>query len=136
MKTPTDLKILKLIYKTYYKTYISFSRNNKTRETKIYVPIDSDLIAKKLGVDGDIVFGRLYYYLNEKYSYVESDGVKVKFFTLSAGNDVRCIQFPLMASVLAGLRSENKKYLTATIIAFISLLLATLSIFIAIIKDC
>ena len=57
MKIPTDHQILSLIYNSYYKTFESYIRENDSRETKNYVPINIDAIGKKLCVDGDIVFG-------------------------------------------------------------------------------
>ena len=133
MKAPTDIEILNTIYNTYYATFKNFLdwEKKKTRATKVYVPVNFDEIGKKLGVDGDIIFGRLYYYLSEKYSYVQTDGTKVKLFTLKAGKDINCVQFPLMASVLAKLRDERKRYLTSTGIAFFSLLVAIAAVLIA-----
>ena len=48
-------------------------------------------IGKELGVDGDIIFGRLYYYLSKKYSFENSDETKVDFFALKVGDDKHCI---------------------------------------------
>ena len=69
MKVPTDLAILEEIYKEYYSVYASFQKGGGDRESKIYVPIVCGDIAKKLNVDSDIVFGRLYYHLEKKYGY-------------------------------------------------------------------
>jgi hypothetical protein len=132
MKTPTDLRILNLIFKLYSKTFESFSKESKTRETKIYVPINIDTIGNKLKVDGDIIFGRLYYHLNKIYSYWHDDGSKVEFFSRVIGNDINCIQFPLMVSVLADLKYENRKFKVVTIIAIISLIISLISITISI----
>ncbi len=87
-KVPTDLKILSTIYDRYYDTFKAFSAENKTRSTKVYVPIDLIATAKELNVDVDIIYGRLYYYLNNKYSYKQSDGSNVYLFALKVGNDV------------------------------------------------
>jgi len=131
-KIPTDLKILDVIYDRYYDNFHAYSDENKIRSSKIYVPIDVKEIAKSLNVDADIVFGRLYYHLNEKFSYKRDDDSKVEFFALRAGNDCHCINFPYLASVLADLKDQNRKYLTTTIIAATSLIIAILSIMIAI----
>jgi hypothetical protein len=66
-KIPTDLKILGVIYDNYYNTFRDYDDANKTRSSKIYVPVDIALLAKALDIDVDIIFGRLYYHLNEKY---------------------------------------------------------------------
>src|SRR5258708_4322512 len=68
---PTDCQILECIYNTYYEDFISF-RVGK-RPAKNYVSVDFDLIGQKLGVEGDIPFGRIYYFLSPKYSYRDGD---------------------------------------------------------------
>jgi hypothetical protein len=134
MRTPTDLQILKLIYKTYYKTFESYTRGDNTRETKNYVPIEADIIGKKLKVDGDIIFGRLYYHLNKKYSYRQDDNSKVEFFALGIKEDRHCIHFPYMVSILADLRNENRKYKTAIVIALVSIGISLISVTISILS--
>lgn len=111
MRVPTDLEILEIIYDTYYKEFSSYNTGEKnTRQSKVYLPIDCKLIAKKLKVDNDIVFGRLYNHLNKLHGYRNDDGSSVNFFSLKVGNDIKCIHFPLLASVLAGLQEENRKF--------------------------
>ena len=79
----------------------------RTRLSKIYVPIDIELIAEKFGVDSEIIFGRLYYYLDKKYSYKNEDGSIAKFFvnSLHAGSskEKHLINFPLLDIIV----SEN-----------------------------
>src|SRR5688572_15136054 len=107
MTSPTDFEILKLIRDHYYNSFISFDKNVPNRLSKIYVPIDVDLIAEKLSVGGDIIFERLYYYLDKKYSYKNEDGSLVKFFTNSlhsgANKERHLINFPLLDAIV----SEN-----------------------------
>jgi hypothetical protein len=136
MKTPTDLEILDIIYNQYYRTFKGFVKG-RDRQSKVYVPIDVDLIGRKLYVDGDIIFGRLYYYLNKKYSYKPEDGsAMVEFFCLSIGGlgreDKHCIQFPLMGSVLAEMRHEKKKYRISTALAILSLVISIAAVVISI----
>jgi hypothetical protein len=76
---PTDREILRAIYDKYLDTFIKYDKEKPNRITKIYVPIDARLIAQQLGVDGDIVFSRLYYYLQKQHGYKE-DGIEVPFF--------------------------------------------------------
>ena len=83
-RPPTDLEILKEIYNRHYDAFAAYSTEVPNRATKIYVPIDLDGIGDKLGVDADIVFGRLYYHLNHKYGYRKDDGLKVNLFTPAA----------------------------------------------------
>lgn len=131
-KIPTDLKILGVIYDRYYDSFHAYSDENKIRSSKIYVPIDVKEIAKSLNVDADIVFGRLYYHLNEKFSYKRDDDSEVEFFALRAGDDRHCINFPYLASILADLQDQNRKYLMTIILAGLSLVIAIISILISI----
>lgn len=124
MKTPSDLKVLSTIYTLYYEEFKNFSLEQDVengRKSKIYVPIDCKMIARELNVDGDIVFGRLYYHMQERYGYTRDDGTKVAFYTGIAGEEKRCVNFPLLASVLAGLEQENSKFLWATVMSAIAL---------------
>lgn len=133
MKVPTDLAILEEIFKEYYSAYASFQKGSGDRESKIYVPIVCGDIAKKLNVDSDIVFGRLYYHLEKKYGYKQRDGANVHFFALRVGeNDVHCVNFPLMASVLAGLQHERDKFKLTTALSFVALAVSVISILISI----
>ena len=57
----------------------------------------------------------------------------MRFFALRVGkDDIHCINFPYMASVLAKLRNKRKGYCTATTIAVVSLCIALVSLAISI----
>ena len=131
-KIPTDLKVLRVIYNRYYDDFQAYPNEKKDRSSKTYVPIDIEEIAKHLDVDADIVFGRLYYHLNEKFSYKRDDGSKVEFFALRAGDDHHCVNFPYLALILADLQDQNRRYLMTTVIAGLSLVIAVISILISI----
>lgn len=125
------MKILDEIYGQYYDKFVRFSKDNPSRSSKIYVPIEIDAIAKTLDVNGDIIFGRLYYHLDKKYGYRKDDNSLVHFFAMVVGNDKHCINFPLAASVLADLRKESKKFWIATNIALVSLVISISSLIIS-----
>ena len=108
--------------------YASFSKESPSRSAKILVPADLEGIAKRFGVDIDIIFGRLYYHLEKKFGYTQPDGSKVHFFTLKAGTDTHCVNFPLLTSVLAGLHEEHRKHVWAIWIAIVSLILSIVSL--------
>ncbi|MCU1307050.1 MAG: hypothetical protein JWN45_1745, partial [Acidobacteriaceae bacterium] len=105
------------------------------RDSKIYVPVDLVSIATKCSVDPDIIFGRLYFHLNKKHGYKNDDGSLVHLFTLKAGKDKHCVNFPLLASLLAELQHENKKFVLATTLAITSLALSILSIVITTLRS-
>jgi hypothetical protein len=145
-RLPTDIEILNEVYERYYDVFAQYVANARTtdaearttedeaRDSKIYVPIDIAAIASGLRVDGDIVFGRLYYYLEERYGYTKEDGSRVHFFALRAGKDRHCVNFPLLGSVLADLRDQARKHGTATWIAVGSLVVSLVSIAISILS--
>ncbi|QJR79968.1 hypothetical protein CA267_003815 [Alteromonas pelagimontana] len=132
MRTPTDLDILEKIHDKYYGQFCAYENDESIRASKIYVPISCDDIAEELKVDGDIVFGRLYYHLEKKYGYRQSDGSNVHFFAFKIGATHHCVNFPLLSSVLAGLQQEKRKFVLATTISVISLSISIISIGIAV----
>ncbi|EIU7005240.1 hypothetical protein L5163_004633 [Vibrio parahaemolyticus] len=128
---PTDLKLLKLIFKLYYDDFADFEVGKRT--TKNFVPIDVAMIARKLGVDEDIVFGRLYYHLNEKYGYEKADGKSVSVFCRNLGGDGKhSINFPLMSSILANLEDDALRYRNTIAIALGSLFISGVAIFVSV----
>ena len=134
-KPPTDLEILEDIYKCYYSTFISFSREKPTRSTKVYVPIDIEAIAKRFKVDPEIIFGRLYYHLEPKYGFTQPDGSKVHFFILQAVSDKHSVQFPLLATVIASLREERNKQLLATWLSIAAIIISLVSLAVSLVFD-
>lgn len=124
---PTDLELLEEIYKRYYSVFAGHSREEPTRSTKMFVPINIRELADHFNVDADIVFGRLYYDLEPKYGFENSDGTKVPFFYLKTGDDTNVVHFPLLASVVAKLRDERKKHLIATWISISALVISSVS---------
>jgi len=97
------------------------------------MPIYIDTIAQELNIDNDIVFGRLYYHLEHKYGYEQDDGMSVHFFALRLGKDAHCVNFPLMASVLADLQEQSRKHNLAIWIAVASLFVSVLSVMLSVI---
>ncbi len=111
MTSPTDFEILKTIRDHYYDAFASFDKNVPNRLSKIYVPIDIELIAEKFGVDSEMIFGRLYYYLDKKYSYKNEDGSIAKFFVNSlhsgSSKEKHLINFPLLDLIVSENNTET-----------------------------
>jgi len=124
-KNVTDRVILREIYKTYYSDFCSFDRDVPTRQTKIYVPIDCELIAKNLDLDPDIVFGRLYYHLDKKHGYKQDDGSFVHLFDIQIGSERHAVHFPLLSAVLA---EQEQSYLRFTIPLSLSIIALAFSV--------
>lgn len=131
---PTDLKILSAIYGRYYDVFSNYDNDTSSRNSKTFVPIDIAAIAKELRVDPDIVFGRLYYHLENKYGYEQtpgSSGARVNFFAQNLGGEHHCIHFPYLASVLAGLQQEDRKFTSTTTLATIALSISLVAVLIS-----
>ena len=128
---PTDLKLLDEIYRRYVDAFSEFTEENKTRSTKIWVPIDIEALAKHFDTDPDMIFGRLYYHLKGKYRQPMKDG-DLEFFQMRIGGDRHCVNFPFLASVLADLREERRRFVVATRIAALSLAISLVSIVVAV----
>jgi hypothetical protein len=88
-----------------------------------------------MGVDEDIVFGRLYYDFEKRYSYKRENSPLVSFFQLGTEDEeLHRINFLYLASVLASLRDENRKYQSATSISIISLAVSVIALFMSVFK--
>lgn len=127
MKIPTDRQILETIYSLYHEDYKKLTESS--RSSKMYIPIDCQLIANKLEVDKDIIFGRLYYHFEKKYAYKQEDNSKVHFFAMYVNGDSHCLNFPLMTAVLASLQEKRIEFSISTIIAGIALVIAIIALF-------
>lgn len=135
MRLPTDLQVLEAIYKQYYEEFSNYQKGEENgRESKVYLPIDCKLIASKLNIDPDIIFGRLYNHLNRIHSYQNDDKSKVPLFTLQIGGDMKCVHFPMLSSVLAGLQAEHNKFKTTVWLSSTAIIVSITSLAISIIK--
>lgn len=108
-KIPSDFNLLAEIYQRYYEQFKSFNRKSPNRESKTFVPIDIEAIAKHFNIDEEIIFGRLYLHLEKRYGYKNDDGSLSPFFTRVVGKDRNAINFPLLASIIAGMREERNR---------------------------
>lgn len=126
---PTDLQILNAIYNRYYDAFVAFDTDPSIRRTKLYVPIDSALIAADLGVDPDIVFGRLHYSLEQRHAYKNSKGHTVHFFTNEVEEGSWTVHFPYLGSALADLRYAHGQSKLATWLAGAALIVSIVALF-------
>lgn len=129
-RPPTDREILERIHDRYLDKFGRFDRNNpeNERSSKIYVPIDCEAIANDLGVDPDIVFGRLYYHLDKKYGYTQDNGAKVHLFTMAVGDDRHAVHFPMLSAVLAELQQSWFRFTVPLIMSGIALAISVISL--------
>jgi hypothetical protein len=104
---PTDLEILNRIYDRYYDAFADWDVDPSIRKNKNFIPIDIPLIAQQLGVNADVVFGRLYYSLQKRHGFRNEDKTLVPFFTRELEEGKNHINFPLLSAVLAELRDQH-----------------------------
>jgi hypothetical protein len=112
-RLPTDREILRAIYDRYYSDYMSFDKASPLRTAKNYVPLDIPEIAASLGVDGEVVFARLYYHFRPKFTLVDGK-TRTPFFAKQLFDstdpkDRHVVNFPMLTSVLADLDYEYRK---------------------------
>lgn len=129
MKNVTDRFLLKTIFESYYNDFCDFDESNKSRSTKNYVPIDLEKLSKELGMEPDLVFGRLYYHLEKKYGYSQSDGGNVHLFAMRVGGDHHVINFPMLSAVLAEMDQSYFRYIVPLGLSTVALVISVLSYF-------
>lgn len=129
-RPPTDREILKKVHDRYIDQFGGFDKEHpeNERDSKIYVPIDCEAIARELGVDPDIVFGRLYYHLDKKYGYTAENGSKVHLFSLVVGKDKHAVNFPLLSAVLAELQQSWFRFTVPLVISSMALIISFVGI--------
>ena len=129
-RPPTDREILQKIHDRYLVKFGGFNREHPEceRDSKVYVPIDCEAIATELGVDPDIVFGRLYYHLDKKYGYTQENGAKVHLFSLKVGKDKHAVNFPLLSAILAELHQSWFRFTAPLVISGIALVISIIGI--------
>ncbi|TVR84353.1 MAG: hypothetical protein EA412_00430 [Chitinophagaceae bacterium] len=129
-KIPTDLEILQAIYSRYNLSYKEHARKEPDRITRVRVPVDIGKIAQDCGVEEDMIFGRLYYHFNKKYSYFDEDGNRVTFFS-SLKFEGLSVNFPLVLSILADLDFESRKFKLAITFSTVALVISVFALILA-----
>jgi len=133
-KLPTDLEILEHIYKTYSDDFQRYPIEEKDRSALIYVPIDVTQIAESLQSNPQIMFGRLYYHLDQKYRYTQDDGSKVHLFAFKVEKDHHCINYPYLAAIVSERKTEHKRNLLALSLSILSLTIAVVSLIVNVVS--
>lgn len=129
-KIPTDLEILEEIYNRYYDEFRRYAKREPDRIARIRVPIEVEKVAEACGVEEDMIFGRIFYHFNKKYSYKDRSGDITTFFTTEKFEGLS-VNFPLVASILADEYAQKKKQDTYITIATISVGISVLALLVA-----
>jgi hypothetical protein len=103
-RLPTDREILRVIFDEYRKDYPS--------KGKVHVPIDMQHVARKLGLDEDMLFGRLYYDMGTRLRYrdpVNPDRILASIYEPQAGNVRHVVNFPYLVGKLSELEDQQRQ---------------------------
>lgn len=121
----TDLELLNTVQSLYESDFVK-GRNDKTH---FYIPIDCKYVAQEMKVDAEMVFQRLNFHLNKKYSYKQDDGSKVEFFAFEVGGVKHCINYPYLCAILAQMEDDQKELRHTKIIAIIAIVISVIGLF-------
>jgi hypothetical protein len=127
-KLPTDRDIMRCIYEMYESNYPGATVEAIRGENDPYIEIDIPAIAARLRCKPELLFGRLYYFLDYKHRYRQDDGSLVPLFHPRVGKKEKVINFPYLASILAELDQEYRKQSWSFGFSIIALVLSLTSI--------
>ena len=132
---PTDRRVLECIFEMYESSYPGTkSVPGRSGENDPYVAIDVPAIAARLGCSPELLFGRLYYYLDQKHRYKQDNGSIVPLFHLEVGGKRHAVQFPYLASILASFNQEHNRFLISLVVSILALVLSVASLVVSIVK--
>lgn len=129
-KIPTDLQILKEIYKNHEHEFCTYLEDGTKTNGNIYIPIDIIKVAKKFKTTNNVIFGRLYYGMNHKYGYEKIENgskVQIPVFAPVCGDIKNAINLPMLISVLAGLQEQLTLFAKTLIVSIVGVLIALAS---------
>jgi len=134
MKLPTDRYILECIFQMYERDYPGPTSISGRGENNPYVPVDLYAVAKEVGCSPELLFGRLYFHLNQKHRYKQENRTDISLFELNVENKGHSVQFPYLASILAGLNQEFRRQLITYGVSFTALGISIASLAVSILK--
>jgi len=130
-RIPTDLEIMEELYERYFESFRKYATEDPDRIARIRVPINVQEVAEACEVEEDMIFGRIFYHFNKKYSYKDEKGNVTTFFITDKFEGLS-VNFPIVASVLADLRTEKRKTDNFLFISSTALTLSVIALLIAI----
>ncbi|WP_296509052.1 hypothetical protein [Rhodoferax sp.] len=127
-KPPTEREVLRRIYEMYESTYPGVHNERSRGENDPYLSIDVEAVAKKLNCKPELLFGYLYYHLDAKHRYQQSDGTKVHLFAIKVGNKRHGVNFPYLSAILANHDLEHRRQLWSIGLSMLALVLSAAAI--------
>ena len=131
---PTDRYVLQCIFDMYSSNYPGTEGHDGRRVNDPYLAIDIPAVAVRLGCSPELLFGRLYYHLDQKYRYKQDDDTIVPLFYLKVGEKRHAVHFPYLASILAGQNQEFRRYILSLSFSTAALAVAITSLFVSLTK--
>lgn len=126
MRRHTDREILRCIWNMYSST---FPRSD-IEAGNVFIPIDVEAVASKLGTDKHLLFGRLYYDLRVRHLHrdpLEPNRSISTLFEKAVGQQRHAVNFPYLTAVLAGLEEQRRRDLWTTGLAILALVVSVAS---------
>ncbi|MBU1690731.1 MAG: hypothetical protein KKD65_08330 [Gammaproteobacteria bacterium] len=123
-KLPTDRQVLRCIFEMYESSYPGRTSAESKGENDPYLPIDITEVAKRLDCKPELLFGRLYYYLDARHRYKQDNDAIVSLFQLNLQGKRHCVHFPFLASILAGHEEEHKRNSWSLAVSIVALVLS------------
>ena len=127
-KFSSDREILKCIYHMYESKYPGIPPGGVKGENDPHIAIDIRAVAECLGCNAELLFGRLYYHLSNKYKYKQEGGAIVSLFYMKAGEKRHVVNFPYLAAVLAEHEQEYRNRLWSLGLSILALVLSVASL--------
>lgn len=124
----TDREILRCIYDMYQQQYPGPELPGGKRKNDPYLPISVREVAAKLGTSPEMLFGRLYYHLDAKYRYKDSEGAETHLFAMKVGEQMHCVHFPYLSATLAEHEAKHRQFWWTLWISIAALILSAASI--------
>lgn len=125
-KLHTDRDVLRCIYDMYRGDFPQAD----IEAGHVFIPIDVQAVAFKLGIDKHLLFGRLYYDLRVRHLHRDPSDPNRTISTLfekAVGPQRHSVNFPYLAAVLAGLEEQRRRDLWTTGLAILALVIAVAS---------
>ena len=94
---PTERQVLRKIFDMYEASY----PGDRPGDNDPFIGIDINAIATKLSCKPHLLFGFLYYFLEQKYRHKTDEGAYISLFAIKVGHMRHAINYPYLAAILA-----------------------------------